>query len=101
MAASNFPLTSYEVLVDQAFPLLGIGAIVGAGVGALIVSRYPRNLIGWLFLVGQLGSVIGLAAEAFRILAVQGVVDVAIGGRRLRSTSTMCSARRSRSPSWR
>ena len=79
LAASNFPLTSYEVLVDQVFPLLGIGAIVGAGVGALIVSRYPRNLIGWLFLVGQLGSAIGLAAEAFRILLVQGVVDVAVG----------------------
>ena len=80
VAASNFPMTSYEVLVDQAFPLLGIGAIVGAGVGALIVSRYPRNLIGWLFLVGQLGSVIGLAAEAFRILAVQGVVTSPLAG---------------------
>ena len=80
LAASTFPMTSYEVLVDQVFPLLGIGAIVGAGVGALIVSRYPRNLIGWLFLVGQLGNVIGLAAEAFRILVVQGVVDVT-GGR--------------------
>ncbi len=80
VAASDFALTSREVLVDQAFPLLGIGAIVGAGVGALIVSRYPRNLIGWLFLVGQLGSVIGLAAEAFRILAVQGVVASQVAG---------------------
>src|SRR6478735_8794171 len=80
VAASNFPITSHEVLVDQAFPLLGIGAIVGAGVGALIVSQYPRNLIGWLFLVGQLGSVIGLAAEAFRILAVQGVVTSPLAG---------------------
>ena len=79
VAASNFSMTSYEVLVTQVFPLLGIGAIVGAGVGALIVSRYPRNLIGWLLLVGQLGSVIGLAAEAFRILAVQGVVTSPIG----------------------
>lgn len=80
VAASNFPMTSYEVLVDQAFPLLGIGAIVGAGVGALIVSRYPRNLIGWLLLVGQLGSAIGLAAEAFRILAVQGVMTSPLAG---------------------
>src|SRR6478736_7065349 len=80
LAASSTPLMSYDVLVDQAFPLLGIGAIVGAGVGALIVSRYPGNLIGWLFLVGQLGSVIGLAAEAFRILAVQGVVSSPLAG---------------------
>ena len=80
VAASNFQMTSSEVLVDQAFPLLGIGAIVGAGVGALIVSRYPHNLIGWLFLIGQFGSVIGLAAEAFRILAVQGVVTSELAG---------------------
>ena len=75
LAASKFPLNSYEVLVDQVFPLLGIGAVVGAGVGALIVSRYPRNPIGWLFLVGQLGNVIGLAAEAFNVLVAQGVVE--------------------------
>ena len=81
LAASTFPMTSYEVLVDHVFPLLGIGAIVGAGVGALIVSRYPRNLIGWLFLVGQLGNVIGLAADAFGMLVVQGVVDAPMAGR--------------------
>src|SRR6476646_661248 len=75
LAASTFPMTSYEVLVDHVFPLLGIGAVIGAGVGALIVSRYPRNLVGWLFLVGQLGNVIGLAADAFHLLVVQGVVD--------------------------
>ena len=74
LAASTFPMTSYEVLVDQVFPLLGIGAVIGAGVGALIVSRYPRNLIGWLFLVGQLGNVVGLAADAFGILVAQGIV---------------------------
>lgn len=80
LAVSTFPLTSYEVLVVHVFPLLGIGAIVGAGVGALIVSRYPRSLIGWLFLVGQLGNVIGFAAEAFRVLIVQGVVDSPLAG---------------------
>src|SRR6478752_2768467 len=74
-------MTSYEVLVDHVFPLLGIGAVVGAGVGALIVSRYPRNLIGWLFLIGQLGNVIGLAADAFGMLVGQGVVDSPAGGR--------------------
>ena len=54
--------------------------MVGAGVGALIVSRYPRNLVGWLFLIGQLGNAIGLAADAFRVLVVQGVVDSPVAG---------------------
>ena len=80
LGASTFTLISYEVLVDYAFPLLGTGAVVGAGVGALIVSRYPRNLIGWLFLVGQLGNVIGLAAVAFSLLVHQGIVDTPRGG---------------------
>src|SRR6478752_1481364 len=80
LAASTFPMTSYEVLVDQVFPLLGIGAVIGAGVGALIVSRYPRNLVGWLFLIGQLGNAIGLAAEAFSVLVVQGVADSPAAG---------------------
>ncbi|MET0965758.1 MAG: hypothetical protein ABWZ02_05140, partial [Nakamurella sp.] len=80
LAASNLSLASYEVLVDHVFPLLGLGAIVGAGVGALIVSRYPGNLVGWLFLVGQLGHAIGLAAFAFRALVQQGVVDALLFG---------------------
>ena len=80
LAASTFSMTSFEVLVDHVFPLLGIGAVVGAGVGALIVSRYPRNLVGWLFLIGQLGNVIGLAADAFGMLVVQGVVDSLLSG---------------------
>jgi len=47
LAASTFPMTSYEVLVDQVFPLLGIGAMVGAGVGALIVEeRTSRHRSG-------------------------------------------------------
>jgi len=80
LAASNLSLASYEVLVDHVFPLLGLGAIVGAGVGALIVSRYPGNLVGWLFLVGQLGHAIGLAAFAFRALVQQGIVDAPLLG---------------------
>ena len=81
LAAASTPLLSYDVLVDQAFPLLGIGAIVGAGVGALIVSRYPRNLIGWLFLVSQLGQAFGLAAAAFAALVADGVVEAPFAGR--------------------
>ena len=80
LAASNYSMTSSEVFVQHVFPLLGIGAIVGAGVGALIVSRYPRNLIGWLFLVGQLANVIGLAGDAFTALVQQGVITSPAAG---------------------
>ena len=80
LAHRPISLTSYEVLVDHVFPLLGIGAVIGAGVGALIISRYPRNLVGWLFLIGQLGNAIGLAAIAFLELVLQGVVDSPLGG---------------------
>ena len=81
LAAASTPLLSYEVLVDQAFPLLGIGAMIGAGVGALIVSRYPRSVIGWLFLVDQLGQAVGLAFAAFAALVGGGTIDAPLAGR--------------------
>ncbi|HEY4991653.1 MAG TPA: hypothetical protein VII33_06165, partial [Nakamurella sp.] len=80
LAASDYRMLSYDVLADQTFPLLGLGAVIGAGVGALIVSRYPRNVVGWLLLVGQFGNVIGLAADAFLVLVAQGLVDDAWAG---------------------
>ncbi len=81
IAAASTPLLSAYVLVELAFPLLGVGAIVGAGVGALIVSRYPRNVIGWLFLVSQLGQAFGLVVAAFAALVADGTVDAPLTGR--------------------
>lgn len=54
----------------NAFPLITIGSVLGALVGALIATRLPRNPIGWLFLVGQLGTGVGLVCQAyaFRVL---------------------------------
>ncbi|MFI6830006.1 hypothetical protein ACIBG5_23125 [Kribbella sp. NPDC050241] len=54
----------------NAFPMITIGCVLGAFVGALIATRLPRNPIGWLFLVGQLGTGIGLVCQAyaFRVL---------------------------------
>jgi hypothetical protein len=37
-----------------------------AGVGALIVSRYPRNVIGWLFPVGSCGDIRVVRASQLR-----------------------------------
>jgi signal transduction histidine kinase len=61
---SGAPFWSYDVLIDQGFPLLAIGSVLGAAIGALIISRYPRNVIGWLFAAGQLGDAVGLACKA-------------------------------------
>lgn len=72
LAAAGESLLSYEVFVDVGFPLLAIGSMVGAAVGALIISRYPRNTIGWLFCIGQLGNAVGMSAQAFAILVAQG-----------------------------
>ena len=65
LVSSGDPLFSYDVIVENAFPIATIGAIAGAAVGAVIVSRYPRNVIGWLFCVGQLGSALSQAAAAY------------------------------------
>ena len=69
---SPYPLLSYEVLVDGTFPLVPIGAVLGAGVGALIISRDPRNRVGWLFCLGQLGNAIGLTAGTWATLVLEG-----------------------------
>ena len=62
--ASDVPFWSVDVLVGLGFPLVSIGAILGAAIGALIIARDPRNAIGWLFAVGQLGSALGILSDA-------------------------------------
>ncbi len=62
--AADVPFWSVDVLIGLGYPLVPIGAMLGSAVGALIISRYPRNAIGWLFAVGQLGSAIGILSDA-------------------------------------
>src|SRR3712207_847659 len=76
LIASEQPVFAREVISDG-FPLVTIGAVVGAGVGAVIVSRYPRHRIGWLFVVGQTLSELGLALRAYGHSAVLGELDPA------------------------
>lgn len=64
LLTAGVPFWSYDVLIDQGFPLLSIGAVLGVAVGALIIGRYPRNVIGWLFAWGQVGNQLGLLAKA-------------------------------------
>ena len=61
---SDFDLFS-AAGVAEGFPALPLGVVLGAVVGALILSRYPHNRIGWLLSIGQAGSGLGLAAGAY------------------------------------
>jgi len=72
IALSPYQLLSYEVFVDGTFPLVPIGALLGAAIGALIISRDPRNRVGWLFCLGQLGNAIGLVAGTYATLVSEG-----------------------------
>jgi signal transduction histidine kinase len=60
----------------NSFPIITLGCVLGALIGALIAARQPRNPIGWLFLAGQLGTAIGLVSQAYAFQVLQ---DGALG----------------------
>ena len=60
----------------NSFPIITLGCVLGALIGALIAARQPRNPIGWLFLAGQLGTAIGLVSQAYAFRVLQ---DGALG----------------------
>ncbi|MHA3836051.1 hypothetical protein ACXR8F_10070 [Terrabacter sp. AAH1] len=62
------------------FPLIDLGAVGGAIVGALILSRQPRHPIGWLFVLGQLATQFGVTAHAYGVAALRGDLPGAPGG---------------------
>ncbi|HEX5917861.1 MAG TPA: histidine kinase N-terminal 7TM domain-containing protein [Nocardioides sp.] len=73
------PLFSEDVMAEG-FPLVTLGALGGAFVGVLIISRYPGHPIGWLFLLGQLLSEVGVALGDYGYGAVSGSLAGAPGG---------------------
>jgi signal transduction histidine kinase len=65
----------------NSFPIITVGCVLGALIGALIASRQPRNPIGWLFLAGQLGTAIGLVSQAYAVQVLQdGVLGPPLAG---------------------
>ena len=66
--------------VAAGFPLVPVGAVIGAGVGALILSRFPRHPIVWLFLIGQLLTAFDVAAQAYGEAVLRGELGGAPGG---------------------
>jgi hypothetical protein len=64
--ASDTPLSTGDQGLN-AFPVVTVGTALGALVGAVVASRHPRNRVGWLFCVGQLGTAVGLLADGFSV----------------------------------
>lgn len=79
LVVEDRPLFSEEVMAEG-FPLVTLGALGGAFVGVLIISRYPSHPIGWLFLVGQLLSELGVALGDYGYGAVSGSLEGAPAG---------------------
>jgi signal transduction histidine kinase len=80
LAAGGVPLLS-AAAVQNGFPGVPAATVVGALVGAVILSRRPGHPIGWLFCLGQLGVAAGLAARAAGDTALAGRLGVPEAGR--------------------
>jgi hypothetical protein len=49
------------------FPVTVLGALLATVLGAVILSRFPGHLVGWLLCAGEAGTAAGLAADAFAL----------------------------------
>ncbi len=79
--ASDLSLLRLAGVLEDGFPFIPLSVVVGAILGALILSRYPNNRIGWLLSIGQAGTGLGLAASAYayRVLAENALGSPASG----------------------
>src|SRR3954454_14877599 len=80
LRAVGVPLLS-ATAVGNGFPGITLATVVGALVGAVILSRRPRHPIGWLCCLGQLGVAAGLAARAAGDAALAGGLGFPEAGR--------------------
>jgi signal transduction histidine kinase len=69
--AAYRPLLSEATWADHGWPLAPLAGVGSALMGAVIVSRHPRHLLGWLLSVSSLLSVT-LAAEAYSVWVLDG-----------------------------
>jgi hypothetical protein len=70
LVVADRPLLAGETISDG-FPLITVGAVASAAVGALIISRYPRHPIGWLFSIGGLGTAVDMATGTYSSRALR------------------------------
>lgn len=54
------------------WPILTVGAVLGATLGALIVTRRPGHRVGWIFLIGATCAAVGDPLFAFDAIAMSG-----------------------------
>jgi signal transduction histidine kinase len=69
--AAHRSLLSEATWADHGWPLTPLASVGCALMGALIVSRYPRQPLGWLLCAASLLSVT-LAADAYSIWVLEG-----------------------------
>ena len=87
-------LTAYAVLetypdrhlfsaasVAEGFPVIPLGVLLSAVLGALILGRHPRHRIGWLLSLAAVGGGLGFAtsAYAYRVLVAPGSDQAMLG----------------------
>jgi signal transduction histidine kinase len=69
--AARTSLLSEATWAAHGWPLTPLGCVGCAVMGALIVSRYPRHMLGWLLCAASLLSVT-LAADAYSLWVLEG-----------------------------
>ena len=69
--AAHRPLLSEATWADHGWPLISLAGAGCALMGALIISRYPRQPLGWLLCTASLISVT-LALEAYGVWVLEG-----------------------------
>ena len=69
--AAYRPLLSESAWADHGWPLAPLAGLGCALMGALIVSRHPKHMLGWLLSVASLLSVT-LAADAYTVWVLEG-----------------------------
>jgi signal transduction histidine kinase len=69
--AAYRPLLSEATWADHGWPLAPLAGLGCALMGALIVSRHPKHMLGWLLCVASLLSVT-LAADAYTLWVLDG-----------------------------
>ena len=65
ITAQYRPLLSATTLSEHAFPAVTFAGLFSAVMGGLILSRYPRHVIGWLLVGGGTATTFSLATEAY------------------------------------
>ncbi|HEY7044955.1 MAG TPA: hypothetical protein VH419_14900, partial [Nocardioidaceae bacterium] len=65
ITVASRPLNSERTLAVHGWPLVTLATVGASAMGALIISRYPRHPIGWLFCVVGVTSAMSMVTEAF------------------------------------